>query len=112
MSPNLATRLRAIRSRITLKQAGGPPDAGSFPADSGEFKISEPKPSVKSVSAIAEALGNSLGCLIGVNERGAADLQMLTRIQEFEQLLSGRRQTLIDVMDAFLTEHKAARACT
>jgi|AntRauTorckE5430_2_1112549.scaffolds.fasta_scaffold02942_3 transcriptional regulator with XRE-family HTH domain len=110
MSTDFATRLRVIRSERKLKRADVARDAGLSPAVYGRYERGERTPTVDTARAIAEALGVSLDYLTGVTELAVADQRMLARLQEIEQLPTDRRQTLIDVMDAFLRDFKAARA--
>ncbi len=112
MDQDFASRLRAARLKRDLKRADVARAAGIALGAYGRYERSERVPAVDAARAIADALGVSLDYLTGKTDSAAHDARMLARLDAIAKLPAQRRETLLDVLDAYVRDAKTAEAYT
>lgn len=110
MDLDFATRLRNIRAERKLKRADVARVAGLALGVYGRYERGERLPTIDTARAIADALGVSLDYLTCSTDAAVRDARMLERIDAIERLPAARRSTLLDVLDAYVRDARAAEA--
>lgn len=110
MDQDFATRLRSARLARDLKRADVARAAGLALGAYGRYERDERVPAVDAARAIADALGVSLDYLTGKTDAATHDARMIARLDAIAGLPERRRDTLLDVLNAYVRDAKTAEA--
>lgn len=76
----------------------------------GKYEREEAVPSIDAAKKIADALEVSLDYLVGEGVNSKFDKKTLKRLEEMEQLEEAKKNTLFDLIDTYIRDHKARKA--
>lgn len=76
----------------------------------GKYERGEAVPSLDAAKKIADAFEVTLDYLVGESENMSFDKKTLKRLEDLQKLEEGKRNTLFDLIDTYIRDHKAREA--
>ena len=112
----VAERIKSVRKAKGLSQKEVITTIGMGSAQYSRIENGKTDPSVTTLEKIATAMGVSLAELFADNqpltEITSTDRTLMEKVQLIERLDQEERQTVFNVLDAFLTKQKLKQALT
>lgn len=78
----------------------------------GKYERGDAVPSIEVAKKIADAFEVSLDYLVGEGQNVSFDKKILQRIKDLQNLEQEKKQTLFDLIDTYIRDHKTRQAYT
>lgn len=75
----------------------------------GKYECNEMIPSIEVAKKIADTLGVTLDYLVGETSQVSFDKRTVDRIKDLEELEESKKQTLYDLIDAYIRDFKTRK---
>ena len=76
----------------------------------GKYERGDATPSIDVAKRIADAFGVTLDYLVGDSKSISFDKKTLQRLEDLQELEESKRNTLFDLIDTYIRDHKARQA--
>ena len=96
-------KIATLRKQKGLSQADLATTVGTIGVTIGRYERDEIKPSIDVAAKIADALDVSLDYLVGASSFVVKDKKMLHRLELLEKIGDDDRETILKVVDSYLT---------
>lgn len=76
----------------------------------GKYERGDATPSIDVAKRIADAFGVTLDYLVGDSKSISFDKKTLQRLEDLQEMEESKRNTLFDLIDTYIRDHKARQA--
>jgi transcriptional regulator with XRE-family HTH domain len=76
----------------------------------GKYERGDATPSIDVAKKIADAFGVTLDYLVGDSKSISFDKKTLKRLEDLQEMEESKRNTLFDLIDTYIRDHKARKA--